>query len=803
MKRLIYCLLGIGALVNAAPVMGQDYGEKVEEDANTVLARKLPKADHYFYVRGAGKAPNVAFDDTLNTTDEWRRVAKWQVDMRDLEGARVSYRHFINTKVATKDDLWNYVQILKGLGKYDETLAYMRRMRDMAPEDLRVKEYFRTVYTFSGLRKQNAAYRIHDLSINTVDNHSCAVYYVKDQVVLLFSKNKKGKVTKNRMRQATALDNVDLDKVTSWKGEDWNKAILNGPLCFAKSGKLVAATCIDRELYDSLGVIRPQIYFSTMKQRKWLEPEWFDWNDTLGNYSVAHPALNKQGTMMIFASDRPGGFGGSDLWMTFKQGKRGWSEPVNLGDKINTEGDELFPFFDQPTGKLYFSSNGHNGLGGLDIYEAVQKDSCICSYEIKNLGAPMNSVSDDYAIVWNKKHTHGYFTSNRKEGKGGEDIYKFLYTSSKDPTAPHLYEPNVKEKNGNVQADGRFGGKAGNGTADNRVTKTFTVLKGGDDEPIADAEVVVGTDTFRTNVNGEAQLKLPIDADGTIQVSALGYKPATYGYKKGGVIGTATGKLEVARGENLVLKNIYYDFDRSEILPESAKELDRLVAFMEDNPDVQVELSSHTDSRGSDEYNLELSQKRAEAAVAYVVGQGIDPERIAAKGYGETKPLNGCVNGVECTEEQYRQNRRTEIFIPKVGAALNVKQTQGKYTTQAPKKRPVYNQAGKMKPVGIDDEDEELQKTRAKRKDDGKAVSSVRHQDVTVEDGSFQWHRKMTKEEEDALAREALKRQDAADKEANDAEAAYEKGQKAVQNADGYQVIRHADGTIEKRYTLY
>lgn len=789
MKRFVTVLVSCAVSMGTVSVSAQDYGEKVEEDYNTVLARHLPKADRWFYVRGAGKAPDVSFGDTLNTTDEWRRVAKWQVDMGDYEMARQAYGHFIESKVATVEDLWNYVLVLKGLGHHEDALPYMRRMRDKAPQDLRVKEYFRTVYNYNELKRQNPAYRIHDLDINTADNHSCAVYYVKDQVALLFAKNKRGKVTKNKVKQATAADNVDLYGVKGWQGDQWDKETLNGPFCFAKNGKFVAATCIDPRWRDSLGVIRPQIYFSTMKQKKWLDPEPFLWNDTTGNYSVSMPALNKQGTMMIFASDRPGGFGGSDLWMVMKQGKNSWSEPVNLGDKINTEADEMFPYIDQTSGKLYFSSNGHNGLGGLDIYEAVQTDSCLCSYVIKNLGAPMNSVADDYAIVWNKKHTHGYFTSNRAEGQGGEDIYKFLYVSTKDPTVPHDWQGEPKKGTMGVN-----NGAGGGASATDGVVKKMVVVNAQSEDPIANAELAYGKDTVRTDESGTAWLTLPKEGEGTVEVSALGYQSRNVAFKKGGVTKSDTISLRVAHGQHMVLKNIYYDFDQSDILPESARELDRLVAFMEDNPDVRVELSSHTDSRGSDEYNLDLSQRRADAAVEYVVGQGIDSERISAKGFGETKPLNGCRNGVDCTEEQHRQNRRTEIFIPTIGSAVDVHQTAGKFSApnakKSSEKQPVKKQKETSKKVS-----ETAKKSTAKTAD--------RDEDIVHEDGSFQWHRKMTKEEEAILDHEYKERQKRMDEEADAAEKAFEHNKTSTESKDGYQVIRHSDGTIEKRYTLY
>ncbi len=281
------------------------------------------------------------------------------------------------------------------------------------------------------------------------------------------------------------------------------------------------------------------------------------------SYSVGHPAISVTGDTLYFASDIPGkGKGQTDLYMTVRKNGK-WGEMVNLGDKVNTPGNEMFPFLHK--GKyLFFASNGRNDTaGGLDIYYSkITPSGFDTPINMKGL----NSPEDDFGLVIHPAEENGYFVSARPGGSGDDDIYKVVFET----------EPEVAE-----------------------IGKSI-------DELVPE-------------------------------------------------------KVEV--GQKFLLDNIYYDFDKWDILPESETELNKLIKIMNENPKWKIELGSHTDSRGTHAYNERLSQRRSESAVGYIVSKGISKNRITAKGYGETKLVNHCADGVECTEEQHRKNRRTEFTI--------------------------------------------------------------------------------------------------------------------------------------------
>ena len=692
----------------------------IDEIEDTVLAHQLPKADSYFFIRNIGKKPQLDLSDSTQTTAEWRELAEWYYNMRDYTHAETAYTYFINTDRATHKDLYNYVLTLKALGRHEDIRPYMKRIKEKRPDDLRSRSYYLTWDKIAEYQKPSSEYRIDIMNINSNSNLYCPSFFYKKQVTLLQSKNTVGKIGKTKIKEATIAPNVDLIKVKGWKSKGWDRKYMNGPLCFIKNGKMAAVSSVDYKWPDENDMYHPQLYFTQVKHRQWQEPQPFEWNDTTNRYSVAHPSMNKQGTMLFFASDMPGGFGGSDIYVSYKVGKR-WTKPENLGDKINTEGNEMFPFYDNTTGYLYFSSDGHNGLGGLDIYEAEMMDSCTCSYVVRNLGSPVNSISDDYGFIFNKKHTNGYFSSNRIEGKGGEDTWKFIYVSKKNPRERNKNRFEPKSKNAMASPSANIIGEV-----TDPVDVTLTVYNTGGRDVIPNAEVEVSGYRMLTDENGEVTFTVNRNTGNTMDVEALGYLHRTKKYRVRDEDISDTIQLPVAYGQHFILKNIYYDFDRSDILPESAKELDLLADFLKSNPELTAELSSHTDSRGDDDYNLKLSQERADAAVLYLISKGIDESRVTAVGYGEKKLLNKCANGVDCPEEMHRQNRRTEIFIPKVGKAKNIRQTKGKYSAPERTSRP----SSRAEENG---EADELEKAYDKRSHDSSSIrTKVRKDGSTV-----------------------------------------------------------------------
>jgi outer membrane protein OmpA-like peptidoglycan-associated protein len=344
-------------------------------------------------------------------------------------------------------------------------------------------------------------------------------------------------------------------------------------------------------------------------------------------YSVGHPAISVSGDTLIFASNIPNkGFGGTDLYMTVRENGQ-WGEMQNLGEDINTSADDMFPYLYNGKRLIFSSAGMPGGEGGLDIYFA--------DIERNGFGSPnnfteLNSSEDDFGLVIHADDEVGYYTSRKSGGMGSDDIYKVLFEGQYD------LELIVRNK------------------------------KSGDPMPNVQVAFNDGK-TLTTNSMGMISRDLEKNTDYTATTELEGYMYDSESFTtKNQPYGTIKVVLNIEKaevGQKFVIENIYYDFDKWNILPEAEVELDNLVKVMKDNPSWEVELGSHTDSRGSDSYNQELSQKRSESAINYIVSQGISRDRITAKGYGESQLVNECDDGVECTEEQHRKNRRTEFKI--------------------------------------------------------------------------------------------------------------------------------------------
>lgn len=366
----------------------------------------------------------------------------------------------------------------------------------------------------------------------------------------------------------------------------------------------------------------------------------FWWNST--------PAFSEDGEILYFASNRPGGFGGIDLYKATKLANGDFGNPVNLGPNINTPGNELFP---RPMGdgKFFFSSDGHPGYGKLDLF--VAENDASGKQVIKNLGENFNSTNDDFSLFFTEYPKAGFISSNRDGGVGDDDIYFF---EDKTP------KPKIINVLLNVYTKQRVAGKEDAVLEQTRVVLYDSLNKqaGGD----------------FSNTNGRVRFTLTPDSDFTIIASKSGYFSKSIPY-------TTTGKTpdistlvqdvtnitldttivldQLVLDRSIVLENIYYDLDKADIRPDAAVELDKLVQILKDNPAIRIELSSHTDDRSSDQYNQDLSQRRAQSAVDYIVSQGISADRLVAKGYGESQLI--IKNAT--TEEEHQTNRRTEFKV--------------------------------------------------------------------------------------------------------------------------------------------
>lgn len=377
----------------------------------------------------------------------------------------------------------------------------------------------------------------------------------------------------------------------------------------------------------------------------WTVVEDFPFNNAA--FSVGQPAITVSGDSLVFASDMPGGFGETDLYLSIRKNGK-WGNPVNLGSDVNTSGKDEFPFItgnSYPQRFLVFASTGHNSKGGFDLFFKKMNDP---QGAVTQFQEPINSTYDDFAMTLPEKVEFGYMTSNRP-GTGNDDIYKLTFDKDVD------YEQEIVVVNGKTR------------------------------KPIPGAMVnFCGRKTNMTGTDGKTSCIFKKNSVCNTTASALGYKEnvivISIGIPKPGVILKDTISLDMIVNEKIVLKNIYYDFDRWDILPESAIELDRLVSFTKENPTLKVELSSHTDSRGPQQYNLKLSQLRAKAAIDYIVSKGIDNSNVKGTGYGESQLINKSIAGQILTPAQHRENRRTELYIPGFLSSEPVKQVIGDYS---------------------------------------------------------------------------------------------------------------------------
>jgi peptidoglycan-associated lipoprotein len=388
------------------------------------------------------------------------------------------------------------------------------------------------------------------------------------------------------------------------------------------------------------------------KKGVWSEPELMSIN--LPNSWDACPAFSADGKTLYFASNREGGFGGIDLYSVSKDSKGAFTKIKNMGKAINSKGNEMFPYVSKE-GNLYFASDGHIGLGGLDLFEATRNDGKVAIY---NMGKPFNSPADDFSLVY-LTHKKGFFASNRTTDgtKGDDDIYYFEDKTPNMRVRYFLAGVSFQEK----------------GDEKNILQNVKLTLKNAEgqilDETTSDNE---GKFKFKSRLEiGDeylisGQFEGFISHSQTFNTTGKGADPSKLSEKDTTDI---TFETEVVLIENIfkdleekneiVLKNILYDFDDDKILPKAAKELDKLVEFLKSRTDLKVELGSHTDVRGADRYNQKLSQRRANSAVEYILNKGIDSDRIVAKGYGESKLL--IPNAV--TEDEHQLNRRTTVTV--------------------------------------------------------------------------------------------------------------------------------------------
>ena len=400
--------------------------------------------------------------------------------------------------------------------------------------------------------------------------------------------------------------------------------------------------------YDANKNTNLKIFRAENVDGKWTNVTELPFNSD--QFNTAHPALSADEKTLYFSSDRPGGFGGGDLWKVTIEGEH-FGTPENLGEEINTEGRETFPFVTSDN-ELYFSSNGRVGLGGLDIY-AVQIRNNRDFGEVQNIGTPFNSEYDDFAYYVSTLTNNGFFSSNREGGQGDDDIYAFMGVRPLDLDCNQ--EVHVKVIDANTREV----------ISDALVTLSDELYN----EKGVSNQYISPTYNFDHTYECGDVYRIKAEKEGYITSEITVTLPNESGITEAEVI-LEPEKIPFKEGDDLFkvlnLNPIYFDLDKYNIRPDAALELAKVFAVLEEYPEMEIDIRSHTDSRASHQYNETLSENRAKSTAEWLIANGINRKRLTWKGYGETQLINGCEDGVDCSEAEHQMNRRSEFIITKM-----------------------------------------------------------------------------------------------------------------------------------------
>lgn len=593
--------------------------------------------------------------------------------LQDLEFAGESYYRMRNfaaaeswfSKVAQHKDhnlqhILRYADLLKANGKYEAAKTQYRTYaeRSGAPGEVQVKIagcdsaliWIANPSPYAVRNEQGVNTARSEFSVSVIGS---TPYYAGESA----SGDKSAEVYAWTGRPYLKLYQASLNQdkrlaTPALLGADLNNLDFHvGPVASPDQGQTlyVTRTYVGKELGAEIvkgqkyRTHRLELYKYVKQDGQWVGTP-FEHNDP-DRFSVGHATFSADGKVMYFASDRPGGQGGTDIWYSERLANGSWGTPVNAGARINTKGDELFPQIGAD-GNLYYSTDGLAGMGGLDVFH-TEGSKANWGTPV-NLGYPLNSSWDDFSFVTtvdDDLQQLGFLSSNRPGGQGEDDIYSFRFDKPQPEPEPIvvILQGVVTNKN----------------TAE-RIADATIVLYEGD-------RMIVGRESSKGN--GEFEFLLEPGKRYQVHGSKARFYPDSAGTNSLNIVASDTLRVALALepeysvGKTFVLENLYYDFDKHNIRPDAALVLDELVQIMNENPTMKIELSSHTDSRGNDAYNMALSQRRAKAAVDYLISKGIAKARVVAAGYGESRLINECANGVQCTDEQHQANRRTEVKV--------------------------------------------------------------------------------------------------------------------------------------------
>lgn len=553
-----------------------------------------------------------------------------------------------------------YSQALKANGKYDEA---KRELEDIVlttkDEDFkgRIQREIDGLNYINELSQKQSYYRVKSLeAVNTpLSEYSPA--YLNGELYFTASRDDSrtylatGTPFTKLYKARTSGANVDVSTIAPLPDKINTPNVNDGCVTFSPDGRIMIFA--KGNTGKRKGNADVDLYMSRYRNGEWEEPRQININQPDSWEST--PAFGPDGRTLYFSSNRKGGFGGLDIYTARMDSRGRFSRVRNMGPEINTSGNELFPYVSEAN-TLYIASDGHPGFGMLDLFEVKRMNG---RNVVENLGLPMNSKSDDFGIFLFKAD-RGFFTSNREDGKGDDDIYTFVNE-----------DPNLRVVNYYLQGI------------------TMTLKKDSTLEILPNTKVTLLDSRgelmqdFVTGNDGKFFFRVYENEDYTLVGETDGYLVKRQGYTTNGksvdkqtlkelvtniTLDTILVLDRLEKNKIFVLNNIYFDLDKSDIRPDAAAELDKLVDLLTDNPGIKIEMSSHTDSIASHAYNMQLSQRRAESTVRYLISKGVAPDRLVAKGYGEEKPIarNTNPDGTDNPEGRQR-NRRTEFKILEIG----------------------------------------------------------------------------------------------------------------------------------------
>jgi peptidoglycan-associated lipoprotein len=517
-----------------------------------------------------------------------------------------------------KDSLvhYYYAEVLKSNGKYKEALKQYQEFEKLSPNNELALAGIASCDSALNAWKKKSRYEVSQFKkFNSRFSEFCPIIVSKDGSVVYFSSTRGGKKVKTSKITGQRNNDIFFAKQNA-KGEWEDPEVLEGEMNTEFDEGVCAISADGQELFYTMSktskgeTLGTAIYSSKRSGGEWSEPQKLEILPD-SSLNVAHPAPSPEGDFLYFVSDMPGGFGGKDIWRVSREGA-GWGPPENLGETINTPADEMFPSF-REDGRLYFSSDGRVGLGGLDIYEATllpkEKDSDPDKWQVLHLPAPMNSNADDFGITFQGKENKGFFSSNRNDKKFYDHIWSFY-----QPELEFSISGNVVDNKGEALSEALIKVVGDNGVITSAKTKKNGSYKIA--LPKNAHYVILGT--CRGYLNNKSEIEIPNLEDS---------KDFNINFTLNSV------------SKPVKMNNIFYEFGSAKLTPESTDGLNDLVKLLNDNPNITIEIGAHTDFVGSDEANIKLSLERAMSVVNYLTEHGIEPARITAKGYGETTPV--------------------------------------------------------------------------------------------------------------------------------------------------------------------